>query len=137
MYSDWTCEMCPGYPHRNSLYEDDYAESSEEEEYSGSVREQIQPLTLPLKHGYYYFDDGDLPLSVCHFFSLELQGVIFQCVYQVEGTLYKIHWDLLQRYSSPISPMFFPPHDLPDNTPILLPVAAKDFDLFLSILYPM
>jgi len=33
--------------------------------------------------------------------------------------------------------MFSAPHDLPDDATIVLAVAAKDFDSFLSILYPV
>jgi len=109
--------MCPGYPGHWET-QDDLESSDSEGESTRSRNEDIQPLVPLLKHDRYYFDDGNVTLSV-------------------EGTLYKIHWYLLRRYSSPISPMFSAPHDLPEDAPILLPVAANDFDIFLSILYPV
>jgi len=119
MYTQWTCEMCIGYPGR---FSDDQALLSQSvlslsEEDAHSESENI-PVASPLKHSRYYFDDGNVTLSV-------------------EGTLYKIHWYLLERYSSPISSMFSAPHDSPDDAPIVLAVAAKDFDSFVSILYPV
>ena len=138
IHTEWTCEGCMGYPgHRwGKVAFDDLEPSQSEGEYTNAESENIQP-SIP-KCGHYYFDDGNVTLSVCLCLFWSCKHIlIFQPFYQVEGILYKIHWSLLQRYSSPVSPIFSAPHDLPDDAPIALPVTAKDFDLFLSILYPM
>ncbi|KIM91718.1 hypothetical protein PILCRDRAFT_827 [Piloderma croceum F 1598] len=110
MISDWTYDFeSPVGPSssQSGEIEDSQVES-----------EKIQPLSSSRRHFDYYFDDGNVTLLV-------------------DGTLYRIHRYLLQKYSAPISPVFTCPHDSADDAPILLAVSTKDFDTFLSILYPV
>jgi hypothetical protein len=137
-HTEWTCEGCLGYPgHRLEEMSSDNLESLQSDDDSHPESDNIQLLASPLKHDRYFFNDGNVTLLVCLRLSRRVNTNILQYIYQVEGTLYKIHWYLLQRYSSPISSVFFAPHDLPEDTPILLPVTSNDFELFLSILYPV
>jgi len=66
MHTEWTCEGCIGYPGRrwdNATF-DDLESSRSEGDYPDVESENIQPLAPPLKHGDYFFDDGNVVLSV-------------------------------------------------------------------------
>jgi len=78
MMSDWTCEMCPGYPGRGTASDSDEFESSvarPSSSQSGEIEDgpfesdKIQPLTSPIRHYHYYFDDGNVPLLVSFYLS--------------------------------------------------------------------
>jgi hypothetical protein len=108
--SDW-----PSAPYFLQIPRDAYRDHSPEE--------RLKPRPSYRKHGRYYFSDGNI-------------------IFLVDGVLYNVHRYFFQRDSSNFAAMFISlPHGgcgkgLTDDEPIPLRVTAKDFDLFLSILYP-
>ncbi|KIM86027.1 hypothetical protein PILCRDRAFT_816574 [Piloderma croceum F 1598] len=81
------------------------------------------PVKSHPRHNRYYFSDGNV-------------------IFLVEGTLYNIHRYFFHRDSSTFAFMFSLPfggrgEGLTDDEPIVFnKIKARDFDLFLSILYP-
>jgi hypothetical protein len=64
--------MCRGYPGRGTASDSDDFESSvgPSSSQSGEIEDgpfesdKIQPLTSPIRHYHFYFDDGNVPLLV-------------------------------------------------------------------------
>jgi len=94
-----------------------------------------------VRHHKYFFPDGNTTFLVRRFYHDDgvYRLLIVQAV-QVEGTLYCIHRYFFSRdsayFSTQFSQFYIHDHDVSHTIISLADIERKDFDAFLSILYP-